>query len=144
MESIFEEDSQLRRVVEGELVINTAFTPDQALKVQIAVLHLSGRRWFTDRFIYSFETSVFSFVVNTWKAQYPNQCLELCNKCIRLFQGLFSMKSPNVMIEGCVFACVEGIAIVLEQFPVCLMCLSPWRACEKSESWIPTLEILSF
>ncbi|XP_059101873.1 ectopic P granules protein 5 homolog isoform X1 [Peromyscus eremicus] len=31
MESIFEEDSQLRRVVEGELVIN-AFTPDQALK----------------------------------------------------------------------------------------------------------------
>lgn len=33
MESIFEEDSQLRRVVEGELVIN-AFTPDQALKVQ--------------------------------------------------------------------------------------------------------------
>ena len=40
MESIFEEDSQLRRVVEGELVINSAFTPDQALKVQIAVLHL--------------------------------------------------------------------------------------------------------
>ncbi|MBZ3881457.1 Ectopic P granules protein 5-like protein, partial [Sciurus carolinensis] len=32
MESIFEEDSQLRRVVEGELVINSAFTPDQALK----------------------------------------------------------------------------------------------------------------
>uniref|UniRef100_A0A8C6QJX0 Ectopic P-granules 5 autophagy tethering factor n=1 Tax=Nannospalax galili TaxID=1026970 RepID=A0A8C6QJX0_NANGA len=32
MESIFEEDSQLRRVVEGELVINAAFTPDQALK----------------------------------------------------------------------------------------------------------------
>ncbi|XP_051019663.1 ectopic P granules protein 5 homolog [Acomys russatus] len=31
MESIFEEDSQLRRVVEGELVIN-AFTPEQALK----------------------------------------------------------------------------------------------------------------
>ncbi|CAO2594519.1 Ectopic P granules protein 5 homolog [Lemmus lemmus] len=31
MESIFEEDSQLRRVVEGELVIN-AFSPDQALK----------------------------------------------------------------------------------------------------------------
>ncbi|KAM6329029.1 ectopic P granules protein 5 homolog isoform 4-T4 [Alca torda] len=31
MESIFEEDSQLRRVVEGELVIN-ASTPDQALK----------------------------------------------------------------------------------------------------------------
>ncbi|XP_064356818.1 ectopic P granules protein 5 homolog isoform X1 [Dromaius novaehollandiae] len=31
MESIFEEDSQLRRVVEGELVIN-ALTPDQALK----------------------------------------------------------------------------------------------------------------
>lgn len=33
MESIFEEDSQLRRVVEGELVIN-ALTPDQALKVR--------------------------------------------------------------------------------------------------------------
>lgn len=33
MESIFEEDSQLRRVVEGELVINT-LTPDQALKVR--------------------------------------------------------------------------------------------------------------
>ncbi|XP_055224122.1 ectopic P granules protein 5 homolog isoform X2 [Gorilla gorilla gorilla] len=32
MESIFEEDSQLRRVIEGELVINSAFTPDQALK----------------------------------------------------------------------------------------------------------------
>ncbi|KAM7126607.1 ectopic P granules protein 5 homolog isoform 3-T3 [Molossus nigricans] len=32
MESIFEEDSQLRRVVEGELVINPSFTPDQALK----------------------------------------------------------------------------------------------------------------
>lgn len=32
-ESIFEEDSQLRRVVEGELVIN-ALTPDQALKVR--------------------------------------------------------------------------------------------------------------
>ena len=47
MESIFEEDSQLRRVVEGELVINSAFTPDQALKVQITVLHLSGRSWFT-------------------------------------------------------------------------------------------------
>ncbi|KAM9262786.1 ectopic P granules protein 5 homolog isoform 3-T3 [Morus bassanus] len=31
MESIFEEDSQLRRVVEGELVIN-ALTPDQALR----------------------------------------------------------------------------------------------------------------
>ncbi|XP_032062034.1 ectopic P granules protein 5 homolog [Aythya fuligula] len=31
MESIFEEDSQLRRVVEGELVIND-LTPDQALK----------------------------------------------------------------------------------------------------------------
>ncbi|KAB1256285.1 Ectopic P granules protein 5-like protein [Camelus dromedarius] len=36
VESIFEEDSQLRRVVEGELVINAAFSPDQALKVQIA------------------------------------------------------------------------------------------------------------
>jgi hypothetical protein len=34
MESIFEEDSQLRRVVEGELVINPAFTPEQALKVR--------------------------------------------------------------------------------------------------------------
>lgn len=33
MESIFEEDSQLRSVVEGELVIN-ALTPDQALKVR--------------------------------------------------------------------------------------------------------------
>lgn len=33
MESIFEEDSQLRRVVEQELVIN-ALTPDQALKVR--------------------------------------------------------------------------------------------------------------
>ncbi|KAK2094415.1 Ectopic P granules protein 5 [Saguinus oedipus] len=32
MESIFEEDSQLRRVIEGELVINSAFTPEQALK----------------------------------------------------------------------------------------------------------------
>ncbi|KAL0613329.1 Ectopic P granules protein 5-like protein [Plecturocebus cupreus] len=32
VESIFEEDSQLRRVIEGELVINPAFTPDQALK----------------------------------------------------------------------------------------------------------------
>ncbi|EPY81874.1 ectopic P granules protein 5-like protein, partial [Camelus ferus] len=32
VESIFEEDSQLRRVVEGELVINAAFSPDQALK----------------------------------------------------------------------------------------------------------------
>uniref|UniRef100_A0A2K5PMZ1 Ectopic P-granules 5 autophagy tethering factor n=1 Tax=Cebus imitator TaxID=2715852 RepID=A0A2K5PMZ1_CEBIM len=32
MESIFEEDSQLRRVIEGELVINSAFTADQALK----------------------------------------------------------------------------------------------------------------
>lgn len=33
MESIFEEDSQLRRVVERELVTNS-LTPDQALKVQ--------------------------------------------------------------------------------------------------------------
>ncbi|EMP40141.1 Ectopic P granules protein 5 like protein [Chelonia mydas] len=33
MESIFEEDSQLRRVVEGELIIN-ALTPDQALKAR--------------------------------------------------------------------------------------------------------------
>ncbi|XP_042766523.1 ectopic P granules protein 5 homolog isoform X1 [Panthera leo] len=40
MESIFEEDSQLRRVVEGELVINTAFTPDQALKKAQAQLKL--------------------------------------------------------------------------------------------------------
>ncbi|XP_012973495.1 ectopic P granules protein 5 homolog isoform X2 [Mesocricetus auratus] len=39
MESIFEEDSQLRRVVEGELVIN-AFTPDQALKKAQAQLKL--------------------------------------------------------------------------------------------------------
>lgn len=37
MESIFEEDSQLRRVVEGELVIN-ALTPDQALKVRELVI----------------------------------------------------------------------------------------------------------
>uniref|UniRef100_A0A673TGY1 Ectopic P-granules autophagy protein 5 homolog n=1 Tax=Suricata suricatta TaxID=37032 RepID=A0A673TGY1_SURSU len=40
MESIFEEDSQLRRVVEGELVINTACTPDQALKKAQAQLKL--------------------------------------------------------------------------------------------------------
>uniref|UniRef100_A0A8C0QN53 Ectopic P-granules autophagy protein 5 homolog n=1 Tax=Canis lupus familiaris TaxID=9615 RepID=A0A8C0QN53_CANLF len=40
MESIFEEDSQLRRVVEGELVINSAFTPDQALKKAQAQLKL--------------------------------------------------------------------------------------------------------
>nr|XP_012645766.1 ectopic P granules protein 5 homolog isoform X1 [Microcebus murinus] len=40
MESIFEEDSQLRRVVEGELVINCAFTPDQALKKAQAQLKL--------------------------------------------------------------------------------------------------------
>lgn len=33
MESMFEEDSQLRRVVEAELVLN-ASTPDQALKVR--------------------------------------------------------------------------------------------------------------
>ncbi|XP_010217080.1 PREDICTED: ectopic P granules protein 5 homolog, partial [Tinamus guttatus] len=39
MESIFEEDSQLRRVVEGELVIN-ALTPDQALKKAQAQLKL--------------------------------------------------------------------------------------------------------
>ncbi|KYO28856.1 ectopic P granules protein 5 homolog isoform X1 [Alligator mississippiensis] len=39
MESIFEEDSQLRRVVEGELVIN-ALTPDQALKKAQALLKL--------------------------------------------------------------------------------------------------------
>ncbi|KAM4841336.1 ectopic P granules protein 5 homolog isoform 2-T2 [Thomomys bottae] len=32
VESIFEEDSQLRRVVEGELVIHSTLTPDQALK----------------------------------------------------------------------------------------------------------------
>ena len=67
MESIFEEDSQLRRVVEGELVINSALTPDQALKVQIAVLHLSGRRWFTfdaDGFTCGFRISLFSLVVN--------------------------------------------------------------------------------
>nr|XP_033791091.1 ectopic P granules protein 5 homolog isoform X2 [Geotrypetes seraphini] len=32
MESIFEEDSQLRRVVERELVSNPSFSPDQALK----------------------------------------------------------------------------------------------------------------
>lgn len=37
MEAIFEEDSQLRRVVEGELVIN-ALTPDQALKVRELVI----------------------------------------------------------------------------------------------------------
>ncbi|XP_064150647.1 ectopic P granules protein 5 homolog isoform X3 [Loxodonta africana] len=41
MESIFEEDSQLRRVVEGELVINPAFTPDQALKKAQAQLKLA-------------------------------------------------------------------------------------------------------
>ncbi|XP_045430840.1 ectopic P granules protein 5 homolog isoform X2 [Pipistrellus kuhlii] len=40
MESIFEEDSQLRRVVEGELVINPSFTPDQALKKAQAQLKL--------------------------------------------------------------------------------------------------------
>ncbi|XP_012860183.2 ectopic P granules protein 5 homolog isoform X2 [Echinops telfairi] len=40
MESIFEEDSQLRRVVEGELVINSTFTPDQALKKAQAQLKL--------------------------------------------------------------------------------------------------------
>ncbi|XP_008063178.1 ectopic P granules protein 5 homolog [Carlito syrichta] len=40
MESIFEEDSQLRRVVEGELIINPAFTPDQALKKAQAQLKL--------------------------------------------------------------------------------------------------------
>ncbi|XP_077916502.1 ectopic P granules protein 5 homolog isoform X3 [Halichoerus grypus] len=40
VESIFEEDSQLRRVVEGELVINSAFTPDQALKKAQAQLKL--------------------------------------------------------------------------------------------------------
>ncbi|XP_074851932.1 ectopic P granules protein 5 homolog isoform X3 [Carettochelys insculpta] len=39
MESIFEEDSQLRRVVESELVIN-ALTPDQALKKAQAQLKL--------------------------------------------------------------------------------------------------------
>ncbi|XP_032742100.1 ectopic P granules protein 5 homolog [Rattus rattus] len=39
MESIFEEDSQLRRVVERELVIN-AFSPDQALKKAQAQLKL--------------------------------------------------------------------------------------------------------
>ncbi|NXM28148.1 EPG5 protein, partial [Oxyruncus cristatus] len=39
VESIFEEDSQLRRVVEGELVIN-ALTPDQALKKAQALLKL--------------------------------------------------------------------------------------------------------
>ncbi|XP_069736462.1 ectopic P granules protein 5 homolog isoform X2 [Phaenicophaeus curvirostris] len=39
MESIFEEDSQLRRVVEGELVIN-ALAPDQALKKAQAQLKL--------------------------------------------------------------------------------------------------------
>uniref|UniRef100_A0A8C3XNI7 Ectopic P-granules autophagy protein 5 homolog n=1 Tax=Chelydra serpentina TaxID=8475 RepID=A0A8C3XNI7_CHESE len=39
MESIFEEDSQLRRIVEGELVIN-ALTPDQALKKAQAQLKL--------------------------------------------------------------------------------------------------------
>lgn len=33
IESIFEEDSQLRRVVEGELIIND-LSPDQALKVR--------------------------------------------------------------------------------------------------------------
>lgn len=41
MESIFEEDSQLRRCVEHELVSNTALTPDQALKVQCLILLLS-------------------------------------------------------------------------------------------------------
>ncbi|KAM5222084.1 ectopic P granules protein 5 homolog isoform 2-T2 [Ctenodactylus gundi] len=40
VESIFEEDSQLRRVVEGELVINPALTPDQALKKAQAQLKL--------------------------------------------------------------------------------------------------------
>lgn len=42
MESIFEEDSQLRRVVEGELVIN-ASTPDQALKVRGLFICLYGK-----------------------------------------------------------------------------------------------------
>lgn len=42
MESIFEEDSQLRRVVEGELVIN-ALTPDQALKVRELLICFYGR-----------------------------------------------------------------------------------------------------
>lgn len=41
MESIFEEDSQLRRVVEGELVIND-LTPDQALKVSKLFILLEG------------------------------------------------------------------------------------------------------
>lgn len=36
MESIFEEDSQLRRCVEHELVSNPALTPDQALKVHFS------------------------------------------------------------------------------------------------------------
>ncbi|XP_060029795.1 ectopic P granules protein 5 homolog isoform X2 [Erinaceus europaeus] len=40
MEAIFEEDSQLRRVIEGELVMNSAFTPDQALKKAQAQLKL--------------------------------------------------------------------------------------------------------
>uniref|UniRef100_A0A4X2M4S9 Ectopic P-granules 5 autophagy tethering factor n=1 Tax=Vombatus ursinus TaxID=29139 RepID=A0A4X2M4S9_VOMUR len=40
MESFFEEDSQLRRVVEGELVINSTFTPEQALKKAQAQLKL--------------------------------------------------------------------------------------------------------
>ncbi|XP_049638396.1 ectopic P granules protein 5 homolog [Suncus etruscus] len=40
MESIFEEDSQLRRIVEGELIINPTFTPDQALKKAQAQLKL--------------------------------------------------------------------------------------------------------
>lgn len=35
MESMFEEDSQLRRCVEHELLSNSACTPDQALKVHI-------------------------------------------------------------------------------------------------------------
>ena len=42
MESIFEEDSQLRRVVEGELVVND-LTPDQALKVRELCLLLLDR-----------------------------------------------------------------------------------------------------
>lgn len=42
MESIFEEDSQLRRCVEHELVSNPALTPDQALKVHFTSSPSSG------------------------------------------------------------------------------------------------------
>lgn len=39
METMFEEDSQLRRCVEHELLSNPAHTPDQALKVNFHSSH---------------------------------------------------------------------------------------------------------